>query len=180
MRHQTFLLVYSSTKTWVNSSTQLFSSWTHLLPKKSMSISDTNQQEFAQVVNSLMSLKGCLEFETYRMQKLLLGDSPIKARCATRVRLEWSRSKALVNQVGKKKSDTRQVQSVLLQFGGQDRRGPFYTCNPCQWALINNDNVTTFRAHIAISELNYETTYKCYFQGLIILSNQKILNVQTV
>ena len=63
----------------------------------------SNQQELAQVVSSLMSLKGGLEFESHRMQKLLLGDSPTKARCATRVGLGCSRSKAPVNRVGNQK-----------------------------------------------------------------------------
>ena len=60
----------------------------------------SSTQAIYQVVKlDLMSLKGCIEFEPQRMQKFLLGDSPIKARCVTWVGFRCSRSKALLNWV---------------------------------------------------------------------------------
>ena len=64
------------------------------------------------VLAFLMSLKGGLEFEPHRMQKLLLGDSPTKAKCATRVGLGCSRGKAPVNRVGNKKKIHQKKKSI--------------------------------------------------------------------
>ena len=59
-----------------------------------------------------MSLKGSLEFEPHRMQKLLLGDSPTKDKCATPIGLGCSRSKTPINRVGNKKKSIEINRSV--------------------------------------------------------------------